>query len=273
MKRQTKAILVAICLIFSLSFRLAAQDDGQQIITVTTAHWNMEMKDFSMDEWKKVESEYHEKVVKQNEFIAHSNVLMHYYTPDNSEILFVQTFRNWEDVAKAVERSNELTKQAWPDEDARKAFLKKQNAYYSSMHSDEILSVLPNTKNLATAPSEPLIYYVRKMQLAFPDDGSGKEIRALSKEYFENVIQKNDNILAYYPHRHLYGSDSRDFVEVFVVKSLAELEEISDKQTPELIKAHWPDKNQRKEFFTAYNKYLESWHGDWIYTNVPELLK
>ena len=243
------------------------------IISVTRAHWNMEYEDFSMDEWKKVETEFHEKVVMKNEFIVHTDVLMHYYTPDMSEILFVQVYANWENVEKAVEKNRELAKEAWPDEELRKAFFKKQREYYSNMHSDEIYSGLSFGKQLSEKSTEPLIHYVRTMHTSWPEDGTIEEIQALRKEFIENVTHKNEDILAYYPMRHLYGADSREVVEVFVTKSMVELEAMNKSKLNELIEAHWPDEEKRKEFFKALNRYRDPWHGDLIYTNVPELAK
>ena len=121
--------------------------------------------------------------------------------------------------------------------------------------------------------AEPTIVYIRKTHLAFPEDAVPGEIKSLREEFVNNVIHKNEDILAYYPMRHLYGADSREFVEVFVTKSLADLENTNKNKRGELIEAQWPDDAKRKEFFTAYNKYFDPWHGDWIYTNVPELSK
>lgn len=272
MKRPTSAMMMALCIILFSSFTMYAQQKPA-FITVTKAHWNMNLKDFSMDEWKKIEGEYHQKVVMKNEFIAHSNVLLHYYTPDNSEILLVSVYNNWEDIEKANDRNNELAKEAWPDKDARTAFFDNQRKYYSNLHSDEIYSGLSLSKDLTSKPDEPLIYYVRKTHRAFPEDGTNEEIQSLRKEFLENVVYKNDDIMAYYPMRHLWGSDSREIVDVIVTKSLADLEDSNKNKQGELIKAHWPDEEKRKAFFEAFNKYTEPWHGDWVYTNVPELMK
>ncbi len=276
MKRHYFIVTIVFCLISFSTIQVKAQDDPPPIISVTRAHWNMEYENFSMKEWKKLETEYHEKVTMKNEYIIGTNVLLHNYTPDMSEILFVQVYSNWENVEKAADRSSELAKEGWPDEDERKAFFKKQSAYYSNMHSDEIYSGLSLGKNLAEKPSKPLIYYARTTHMAWPEDGKTEEIQALRKEYIENVIHKNDDILAYHPMRHLYGSDSRELVEVFVMKSMVELEAMNDRENStnsKLIEAHWPDEDKRKEFFKSVNKYRDPWHGDLIYTNVPELMK
>ena len=166
-----------------------------------------------------------------------------------------------------------LQKEAWPDKDERSEFFKKQSKYYTSMHSDEIYQAIEGTKFMAEENrGEQHVIYTRISHMTFPEDTEPGEIQKLHKEYVENVIQKNPLILAYYPYTHLYGSDSRELVEAFVVSSLADIEKSAEK-TGELVEAHWPDKEKRKEFFTQWNKYTTGWHADYIYQNVPGLGK
>ena len=270
--KRGKTVCALLVALFS-AIQIFAQEESPRIVTIARAHWNMDYENFSMEEWKKVESEYHEKVIKKNDLIVGSAVLLHYYTPDNSEILFAQVFDNWADVEKAVERNRELAREAWPNDDERRAFFDKQGAYYSNLHSDEIYSTLSLSKYLGELPTERMIYYFRTSHTNWPEDGSMDEIRSLRKEFIENVIHKNEKIQAYYPMRHLYGADSRELTEVFVLESMSDLEEINDTQMQELVNAHWPDEEEREKFFKAFNKYSTPWHGDLIYSSVPELAK
>ena len=270
---KAKNILISLIATLAIASSLVVRAQDRPVyLTATTLHWNMDMKDFSMDDWKAIEKEYFGKVIRKNDFILTSNVLLHYFTADNSEIIFVFGYKSWDDIDKAEERNAELEKEAWPDEAQRKAFLKKEAAYYTHKHSDEIYSTLDGAKLFAEKPTEELVYYVRKMHMAFPEDGTTEEIQALRKEYLENVIDKNHYILAYYPSRHAWGSDGRDILEVFVVKDLGELEKSFD-ESQKLVKAHWPDENKRKEFFEKLGKYTTGWHGDYVYHQVPELTK
>jgi siroheme synthase (precorrin-2 oxidase/ferrochelatase) len=271
MKRVSLAMAFAIAL--TTQTTLQAQEEAPYVITFTRSHWNMDYKDFSMEKWKALESEYHEKVIMKNEFIAASNVLLHYYTPDNSEIMFVQAYRSWGDVEKATQKNAELAKAAWPDEAERRAFFDKQSEYYAMKHSDEIYSSLSLAKPLTEKPTEPMVVYMRTTHRAWPEDGAADALRSMRKEYIENVVHKNDMVKGYYPMRHLYGADSREIIEVFVMNSMAELEETNKKKIGELVNAHWPDEAKRKEFFDAYNKYRSPWHGDLLYTSIPELAK
>jgi len=70
-------------------------------------------------------------------------------------------------------------------------------------------------------------------QMIFPQDSKPGEIQKLYAEYTGNIIGKNG----------------------------------------ELAKAHWPDENERKDFYARYSRYFTGLHSDYIYQNVPELMK
>jgi hypothetical protein len=181
-------------------------------------------------------------------------------------------YKNWADIEKAQTRTGELVEEGWPDEDAREAYFKKRDAYYVNLHSDEIYRTMPGAKFPDTPSTEPMIIYFQKQHLAFPEDGSTKEVQALRKEFQESVIHKNPMIKAYYNLRHGWGADNREVIDIFVLESLADVEKYGE-ENGKLIDAHWPDEEKRKEFFKSYNKYFTGWHGDFIYQNVPELSK
>jgi hypothetical protein len=259
--------LALLCLILpALSW---AQTEAKFLV-VTTVHVNLNAG-HTLEEWKAVEKEYFDKVTKKNDLIYGSNVLVHFYTDDNSEIRFAYTYRTWDDIEKADAKSDELAKAAWPDETARKAFFKKQRGFYTSEHSDEIYSILPGTKTLAaTAPES--IYYIRTSHRLFPEDGTPEEYKALNDEMVNNITLKNPLLKGYYPSRHLWGADGREVVQTFVYSSLADMEKTEQEQE-KLIKAYWPDETKRKDFFAKLNKYAGNWHGDEIFRHVPELRK
>ncbi len=239
-------------------------------ITVSTWHWNMDYEDFDMATWKAVAKEYFDKVVAKNDLVVASGVYLHHFTPDSREILFVSAYKSWEDIDKAGDRTAELIKEGWPDEAARKEFFKKYFAYYEDFHSDEIYATMDGAK--PTNIAEGNILYVRKSHFAFPSDGSGDEFRALSKEYNENVIMKNQYIKGYYPNQHAWGSDRTEFVEGYILDSMADLEQMFDRNT-ELVNEHWADETARKVWFKKAGKYFTGVHGDYIYDVVKELIK
>jgi hypothetical protein len=272
MKTSFRILLFVCILVIAAGSGFAQPGDQPGYLTVTTVHWNLNNKDFSMDKWKAVEKEYFDKVTSKNEYIAGSLVLMHYFTADNTELKIVNAYSSWENIEKAEERSNELAKAAWPDKDQRTAFFKTQSAYYTNFHSDEIYSNLSYVKPLAAKSTEPLIYYIMVSQQAFPEDGTQKEAGELMAEYTDKVISKNPNILAYYPSRHAWGANSQDFVQAFVVKSFEDVVRALDADN-QLEKSAWPDETARKDYFAKRNKYFTGQHADYIYTSVPELTK
>ena len=267
-------MILSIALLINMP--LIAQEDSEaktpKFIVATTFHWNMDLEDFSMDEWKATEKEFFNKVTNKNEYILGTDVVMHYFTADNTEITFVATYGSWTDIEAAQKRNGELVKEAWPNEEERQAFFKKKNSVYADEHSDEIYAPGSGHKLITEKSTEPMVIYIQKRKLGSPDDGDQDEYAALTKEYNEAVIQKNDLIKGYFPNYHAWGSDRRDFLEVFAFTSLADVEKSFDK-TEELVKAAWPDEAKRKEFFEKLSKYYTGIHSDYIYHNVPELIK
>lgn len=252
------AIAVSALLISMPSF--SQEDDRPDYVSVTTMYWN---KDYnaSMAEWKAAEKEYMEKVTKKNEHIMGSSYHTHLLTPNSNEIMYIQVYPTWEDIDKAAARSAELEKEAWPDADARKTFLEKMNSAYASYHSDEIYATLPGAKQPKGEMSKDMILYMRTNKMAYPEDGNNKEYDELNKKYIENVINKNDLIIGYWPGVHGWGHDKRDFIEFFMIDSLGDLDKMFEKNS-ELSKAAFTEEESK-----AFGKYFRS-HGDAVYTAI-----
>ncbi len=272
MKAIHYKILGFFLFLLGMSFPIMAQEAVPRFLTVTTLHRNTSNPDLKKEDWLKIEKEYFDKVVMKNPFILRHNILTHFFTEDNTEILLVQVYENWEAIDKAWEKDNELAKAAWPDEKARKAFFDKRGAFYSEGHSDEIYTVLPNRKMLSKIPDKQLVYYVRKSAFTENREGSDKEFEALYKEVMDNLINKNDMLKAYYTYSHAWGSKGGEFVEVFVYDSLGDIEKAWAKDD-ELAKAYWKDETKIKEFDKKMNKYFSPNHGDYIYRNEVGLQK
>lgn len=263
--KTKKLIIGQLIALMLIPFLPMAQESEQKpvFITVTKMHFNL---DADGTDWLKTEKEFFDKVTSKNELIVNTHVVRHFYTEDNTEVKFVFVYNNWADIEKSNEINNELIKKAWPDEAKRKEFFDKQSSYYTKEHSDEIYQSMNFAKMPVAKSTKSQVFYARLSQLAM--DGKGKGYN----EFAKNVIHKNPLVKAYYPHRHLWGSDSRDFVEVFVFESLSDLEKSADKNN-ELITAAWPDEAKRKVFFEDMNKLFTGKHSDFIYQNVPELAK
>lgn len=266
MKKSFFLTTVMLILTLILSTNITAQEDPKPVfITVTTMHRNLESDG---KDWRKTEQEFFDKVTSKNDLIIGSEILTHYYTANSTEILHISVYKTWEDIEKSGNITDELIKKAWPDEKVRTAFFDKQRSYYSTLHSDEIYTSQPmvGTKELKTDSKEPMIVYVRKSQLSMTGQGKGL------KEYNEKVTLKNPYIKAYYPHRHYWGADSRDFLEAFLFDSMSDLDKSSDKDD-ELTKAAWPDEKTRKAFFDDLDKAFTGLHADYIYRNEPTMTK
>ena len=240
-------------------------------ITVTTMHWNMDLENFDMEEWKSVEKEYLEKVTKKNEHVMGSSFYTHLLTADSREILFVQSFNTWEAIDNAGERGNELAKEAWPNEEARKEYFKNRDKFYADFHSDEIYSTMSGAKLMTEKSNKNLILYIRKSHFKFSEGGSKEEFDALRKDNIE-FIKNNEFIKAYYPNMHAWGSDKTEFVQAFMIESLSDLDKMF-KKNGELVKAKWPNEKDRKDRGKIFNKYFTGVHGDYLYTYIHELSK
>ncbi len=274
MKKTTNLKFITMAFIMLLlNLSMFAQDEANRpkYLSVTTMHWNMDKEDFSMDAWKALQKEYLQKVTSKNEYITSSSFYTHLFTPDNSEVLSVQTYPSWEAINKAAQRNEELAKQAWPDENARNAFFKKLDDYFSVKHSDEIYAPIDGAKLLPDNNTKDLVLYVRKTHFTYPEDGTQKEFNEMRSENFAKVLSKNEYIKGYYPNVHAWGSDKTEFVEAFFVDSLCDMEKMFDKNS-ELIDQAWPG-DAGKQRGKKWGKYLTGVHGDAAYTLVAELSK
>ncbi|MBT8295346.1 MAG: hypothetical protein KJO51_02940 [Gramella sp.] len=274
-----KAISKLMILVFMLSLYGVgiSQEEGDQTqqqeyqpvyITMTTTHWSDDPEvDFS--DWLDTEKEYFNKVTSKNDLILNSGVYTHYFTPDNSEVVLVNVYRNWADIEKADEKNQELIEAGWTDEAARKEFFDKQSSYYSPQHKDEIYQSMnysiPPPKNTT---STPRIIYIRTSDLAMDGQGSPKNFR----EYHEKITKNTKNLKGYYTHRHLWGSNSREMAEVFIFDKLADIEAFFDEEQ-KLVETNWADEEEREEFMMDMGKIFTGKHGDYIYRSVPELIK
>jgi hypothetical protein len=270
--KTTIKLFAAVAIMLLLMSPTVIAQERPAYVTATTMHWNMDNENFKMAEWIAVEKEYLDKVTKKNEHVVGAGFYLHRYSPDNTELIYVQVYPSWEAIDKASGRNDELAKAAWPDKAARDAFFKKQGAYYSDDHSDEIYATLGGAKPLGNSIEGELILYVQKNQMAYPDDGTEEEFNKLRMEFTENVLHKNELIKAYYPNVHAWGSDRTEFLEAFYVSSMADLDKMGERNN-ELAKAYMPDEAKREAFGKKYGKYFTGVHGDYIYSVIKELRK
>ena len=275
LKMKTIVKLLVSVFVLSLCEVATSQEETQQsqesdyepvYITMTTTHWNDD-PDVDFSEWLDTEKEYFDKVTSKNDLILSSGVYTHYFTPDNSEVVLVNVYETWADIEKANEVNQKLIEEGWPNEDERQAFFEKQQAYYEPDHNDEIYQsmqfMIPEE-----ASDESRIFYVRSSDLAMNGEGSPANF----KEYYEKVTKKSKKLKGYYSHRHLWGSNSREISEVFVFDKLGEIEEFFEEQE-NLAAEAWQDEKERDDFMKELGKLFTGKHADYVYRNVPELMK
>lgn len=267
MKSIKKIIGLLTVFLIATSSQILGQEENEQefepaYIVITKMHFSSDAS-ADLSDWKKTEEEYFNKVTNKNDLILHSGVYRHFLTPDSSEILFISVFDSWKDFEDALEITEGLIEDGWPDEDIRSAFFEKQSNYYDTIHSDEMFSTLPYHKSLETESDGPLLVYMRKNKVG--NDGSGYG------EYFDNVIVKNKYIKGYFTMKHFFGSDSSDAYEIGVYENLADIENAME-ENKNLANEYWSDEDERKAFFKELGKIFNG-HGDYIYKTVPELAK
>ncbi|OOG65270.1 hypothetical protein B0E44_15605 [Flavobacterium sp. A45] len=266
MRKRPFFSLGMLILTFLLSMDIHAQDPPKPVfIIMTTLHRNLETDG---KDWKATEQEYFDKVTSKNDLIIGFEILTHYYTANSTEIILVNVYKTWEDIEKSEAITDDLVKKAWPDEKARTAFFDKQKSYYDTFHSDEIYSSIETIgmKEFKATSKEPMIVYIRKSQLSMTGKGKGM------KEYNEKVTLKDPYIQGYYPFRHAWGSDSRDFMEAVFYNSFSDIEK-SNLKRDELEKAAWPKEADSKAFFDQLKLVFTGVHGDFIYHNLPSASK
>lgn len=261
-KKLLNAPLLFLLLICSSLFA-----QNTPFVVVTTRHIDLNKTDGSYDEWLKLEKEFFDKVISKNEMIKGAAVYQHRYTPDNSEIVFVRLFDNWNDIEASNQIEDKLVKDAWPDEASGKSFFDKLDSYYTTRHTDEIYSMVPGAKMLAVPPTKDMVLYVQVHEMKPPMTGFMDNFKAVSE-----LMGKNEVVKAYYPHRHRWGSNSNDFVEAFIFSSIADMDNFRERSN-ELMKEMYPDESARNEMQKKLNGYFTGHHSDYIYSVIPELFK
>lgn len=263
-------MLITFMLLLSYSPISAQEEPQARYYAVTDMHFNL--NNDSDANWLEVEKEYMDKVTNKNEYVLGAGYYTHLYTNNSTDVKYVQVFASWEDMEKANQRNNELINEAWPDEAARTAFFQTQSSFYTSKHSDEIYSVMSGSKVFTGELTDDSIVYLRTSYFAYPQDGKPGELRDARAEYVENVINKNEHIKGYYPHRHFYGRNSTEFVEAFFLDSVDDLDDMN-RRNGELFREHWTETDSRRAYGAIQRKYFTGVHADEVYSVVKELRK
>lgn len=86
--------------------------------------------------------ELFDKVFSKSKLVVHYSIYRHAWGSEGLTIVETMEFANWNDIDtfRTVER-RALMEAAWPDEAARKAFVKKWSSFLVPHHKDEIYHI------------------------------------------------------------------------------------------------------------------------------------
>lgn len=132
-------LLLSFC---TNAMRTVAQTEPDfNFITQTTQKINLPDGSTEDDMWN-VMQEYYDKVLSKSKILMHYTVYRHAWGSLGASVVTTLEFDTWEDIMKFNETEREeLEKAAWPDEAARKAFLKRLDGFEDPHHRDEIYTV------------------------------------------------------------------------------------------------------------------------------------
>lgn len=258
MKSKFSLLLIAVLATTLINYLQAQTQDSISefeplFVTVNTLHV---VADANFDELKKLEQEYFDKVIDNNDLILYHETLIEQTDSSVVKVKFINTFGNWEDIRNSETVNEILIARNWPYASERKSYFEKQNDLYSNFHSDQIYLTTELVKNLSDKTAEETPNMVR-IDTAILADTSDENAYENYVSYVDNVIYKNPLLHAYQPLRQYFGGDSREFVEVFVLNLGVTFEEFAQKNT-ELLEEFIPDAEKREKFLEEILSSTES---------------
>lgn len=81
---------------------------------------------------------YNTKVWDKNPYVVSHMTVRHWWGDNNRDVVEITVIKTWEDIPKAMQKNGELFNEAWSTKEARDAFDKAYNKYFTGKHSDEI---------------------------------------------------------------------------------------------------------------------------------------
>ena len=115
------------------------------------------------------------------------------------------------------------------------------------------------------------IFVIVTFEVLRPVDGRRAERDSIVDLYYEHVIAKNDLIISEKNLRHLYGSNSGDWVIVTEYANWNDVE-VAGEKNDELFMEKWATEEERQAFNKVFWKYFGE-HKDEIYLADPRFAK
>ena len=92
----------------------------------------------TMAEFDSLTNLYNTNVWGKNPYVISHKTVRHWWGNDNRDVIEITEVKTWEDIPTAMEKNNELFMEAWSTKEARDAFNKAYDKYFTGKHSDEI---------------------------------------------------------------------------------------------------------------------------------------
>ncbi|KAB1067965.1 hypothetical protein F6U93_08470 [Tamlana haliotis] len=269
--KNSLTCMAVLLMLFYSETVLAQSTQTPKYMTSTTLSWNQDKTNIDMDEWKAIEQEYLEKVIKKNEYILASSFYKPQLSGSSGELILVRVYGSWMAIEKAAQRNLELEKAAWGNEQKLKEFKKKQRSFYSHDHSDEIYSVLPIMKEIKDW-SHDMVCYVRTQYLTFPEDGKTEEVIGVLQDDFDKMVKDNNLIKGFFTYRHAWGANGSELKNAYFLSSISDLDKMFQ-NLRELEKNVWQSDAALEKHQEMVRKYFVGTHTDNVYTFVSGLSK
>ncbi|GMU95159.1 hypothetical protein [Ignavibacterium album] len=130
-------IFFLLTLVLAEGNKLYAQTPQGNVMIIT----NLERafpENGSMAEFDSLTHQYQTKVWDKNPYVISHRTVRHWWGHDNRDIIEITEVKTWEDIPKAMAKSNELFMEAWSTKEARDKFNKAYDKFFTGKHSDEI---------------------------------------------------------------------------------------------------------------------------------------
>jgi len=99
-------------------------------------------------------------------------------------------------------------------------------------------------------------------------DAKSTMLDSLNKLEYENVINKNKYIISRREMSHMMTEDSQDYLVLTEFKSIEDWDKSSEENTK--LRKKWLKTDEKiKEFYDNYRLFFERWHGDYMYSEMP----
>lgn len=130
-------IFFLLTLVLAEGNKLYAQTPQGNVMIIT----NLERafpENGSMAEFDSLTHQYQTKVWDKNPYVISHRTVRHWWGHDNRDVIEITEVKTWEDIPKAMAKSNELFMEAWSTKEARDKFNKAYDKFSTGKHSDEI---------------------------------------------------------------------------------------------------------------------------------------